>query len=582
MELSEILYQKTNDQLKQLTKLISGCYGATRKDDLVGCIHQAVMGSKSLRQLWQQLDDLSKKAVAVAYHNDGEFNAGAFVAQYGQLPERPSSGQWFRKYETILLDLFLYNNRLPSDLRLLLEPLVPPPDKFQVQGLATAPKVVVSPDEYVTELICVENEQAGLHDLTAYLRLVAQGQLNTSSSTGATTLSGVKKIVKSLLVDDFLPLPEKYRANQTIRPFGLDIFARESGLVAYRRRSGLGLTKAGQQYYQTQDPDILLEAFETWTQEGGFDELGRVSAVKGQKSKQTHLTPPASRREAIIEALSWCPVNVWIDIQDFYRALKIWHFDFDVETTYYGNLYVGYKDYELYGDAYWAVVKGLYINVVLWEYLGSLGGVDLLYTHPEDADFEVYLDFYDDHYLSLYDGLKYFRINNLGAYLLGQTGEYIPAKPRQPTLLAISPDMKVTITEPDALTPNDRHQLELMAAPLKNGLYRLDTSRLLSAIEAGSDWQQLIDFLESRHRGPLPEEVLAWLEKLQQNSRAFKEGDRALFIRVESADLAEMALSDPVLQKFSKQIDQKTLVIPTNKEKTFRSRLKELEYVLLN
>ncbi|NJN94255.1 MAG: hypothetical protein HC875_09275 [Anaerolineales bacterium] len=144
MELSEILYQQTNDTLKRLAGLC-GCSGQTRKDDLVRCIHKIVMTPDSLRRLWDKLDDLSKKAVASAYHNGGEFNAAAFVAQYGSLPDRPQSSRFSWEIKPIPLDLFLYSPTpyhafniyspvLPGDLLPLLENLVPPPDKFQVSG----------------------------------------------------------------------------------------------------------------------------------------------------------------------------------------------------------------------------------------------------------------------------------------------------------------------------------------------------------------------------------------------------------------------------------------------------------------
>lgn len=582
MELAEILYQKTNDVLKQLAQLVGGCQGATRKDDLVRCLHRAVMTPVSLKQLWQQLDALSQKAVAAAYHNGGEFDSSAFVAQYGALPMRPQN-RYFWQQQPILLDLFIYDAGLPGDLMPLLANLVPPPERFQLRGLAEAPSMTQMPDEQMVELVSVKTEQAGLHDLTAYLRLVAQGDVSVSSTSGNIQLTGVKKILDSLLDGDFLPLPQKYRANQTIRPFGLDIFARESGLVAYNKRAGLHLSEAGQRFYQTQGPEILLEAFESWTESGQFDELSRISALKGLGSKQTRLSKPASRREAVIEALSWCPVNEWIDIQEFYRALKIWHFDFEVETTHYSNLYVGYRDYgTLYGDVYWLVVKGLYVNVLLWEYLGSIGALDLLYTPPDLSALWSYTEgfYYDESYFSLYDGLRYFRINNLGAYLLGQASEYRPSQPLHVPLFKISADMKLRVTAPERLTPNDVHLLEAIANPLGQGRYRLDSQQTLTSIESGQDWQTLIDFLADRHDGPLPAEVLAWLDRLRQNSQAFKVSGNALLVKVSSTDLADLALADPVLQKLCNALDGKTLVIPAHREKLFRSRLKELEYVL--
>jgi hypothetical protein len=324
----------------------------------------------------------------------------------------------------------------------------------------------------------------------------------------------------------------------------------------------------------------LLQAFETWTQQGRFDELSRISGLKGQKARGTRLTKPASRREAVIEALSWCPVGEWIDIADFYRAIKVWHFDFDVEDTYYSNLYVGYKEYGFYGHTYWTVVKGLYVNAVLWEYLGSIGALDLLYIHPEDADLQTEHLYHDYEYLSLYDGLCYFRINNLGAYLLGQASEYAPTQPQQQALFAILEDLRVTLLQPDDLTPNDRSLLEQMAKPIDQTQYRLDTQQFLTALEEGANFDLLAEFLRQRHSGPLPEEVTAWLEKVQQNSRAFKRGEPALFIKAQSAELVDMVLADPALQKFCHLISQHTFVIPARREKAFRARLKELEYIL--
>ncbi|HEX9922338.1 MAG TPA: hypothetical protein VGD99_06725 [Anaerolineae bacterium] len=583
MELSEILYQKTNDVLKQYARLCDGCSSATRKDDLVRCIQRTLLTPESLHGVWAQLDNLSKKAIAMAFHNDGHFDAVAFAAQYGQLPERPQT-RWFWHQQPILFDLFIYEGQLPSDLMPLLEPLVPPPERFQLEGLATAPTFIMSPYGGSTSLIRADTEQAGLHDLAAYLRLVDQGQIKISATTSRATLGSIKKVKANLLDDDFLPLPENFRATDTIRPFGLDVLAQEAGLAAKARgRNELKLTPAGQAYYQTGEPEPLLEAFEAWTEAGSFDELSRISAIKGQRARGTNLTPPAGRREAVIEALSWCPVNVWLDINDFYRALKIWHFDFEVERSHFNNLYLESPEYgALHGESYWLVIKGLYVNAILWEYLGSVGALDLLYTLPDEADLDVYSQIYTDELpLSPYDGLKYFRINNLGAYLLGQADAYIPAKPPDRTLFAITADLKVTLTRPDDLTPNDQHLLEQVAVSTRKNHYRLDSQRLLTSLEEGHDLDQLADFLSSKHTGALPAEVLSWLEQIKENSRGFSVSDQALILKAQTPELAELVMADRVLQKFCYRLDKKTLAVPANKEKAFRTRLKELEYILL-
>ncbi len=598
MQLAEALYQYNATILGDLAKLC-GCNKNKRKDDLVRCIHKTLTTPALLRDLWHKLDDLSKKAVAAAYHSEGEFDPTAFAAQYGSLPKR-IRGRWEWEHRPLVLDLFLYtpnahhlsrfsqlpyHAKIPSDLLPLLTELVSSPDKFQVTGVREAPKTAPHGKRRPVELTCTETEQAGLHDLTAYLRLVKEGKIPTDITSGRTNLAGLKQIAANLLQGDFFLLPSdgKYRANQIIRPFGLDVFARESGLVKKGQLSEVGLA-----FYQTKEVEILLEAFETWTRQGHFDELSRVSGVKGQRSRSTRLTKPATRREPIIEALSWCPAGVWIDLEDFYRAVKIWRFDFEVEAAELSSLYVADKDYGvLYGDDYWKVVKGSIIKVVLWEYLGSLGALDLLYTHPEDAPLPVTAPIFEfsDEPLSPYDGLRYFRINNLGAYLLGQAGEYVPAKPLLQPLFTISADLTVTLTNPTELSPNNRSLLEQVATPLTGRAgrrYRLDSQTLLSTLETGTDLNQLADFLQKRHAGPLPAEAQAWLERIRHNAEAFKNSGPAMFIKAQSAELLELVLADPVLQKFCYVVNQKTLVIPANKEKALRARLKELEYVILS
>ena len=120
-----------------------------------------------------------------------------------------------------------------------------------------------------------------------------------------------------------------------------------------------------------------------------------------------------------MEALSWCPAGAWIDIEDFFRAVMAWHFDFDVEATPDTHLYVGRLTYysQYYGTDfdYWRAINGLYILAVLWEYLATIGALDIRYVEPEDAFYDVSSDYGDEEKYSQYDGLKYFRINPLGA-----------------------------------------------------------------------------------------------------------------------------------------------------------------------
>ena len=85
----------------------------------------------------------------------------------------------------------------------------------------------------------------------------------------------------------------------------------------------------------------------------------------------------------------------------------------------YGSLgYAGYAD--------WPILEGRYTLAVLFEYAGTLGLVDLDYTDPVGArdDYHGNWGADDLDYLSRYDGLRAVRLNALGAYALGLTGNH--------------------------------------------------------------------------------------------------------------------------------------------------------------
>jgi len=586
MKLFETLYNYTNDDLKRFLKLLNGPSKLTRKDQLVVFLIDELLTPAKLRSHWQRLDALSQKAVTAAYHNEGVFLADAFIAQYGALPERPKT-MWTWLGEPILFDLFVWRNQIPEDMLPLLADLVPPPERFQVTGLVETPQTAASFDE-PQPLFHADTEAAGLHDLSVYLRMLDQGQIDISNtSSHKLTPASAQKLYDNLLNGDFFPSADKTKFEETIRPFGLHVFALDAGLASSARNRRV--TDRGREFLHTQNPEILLEALETWNEQGSFDELTRINAIRGQKAKGIRLTKPGKRRAAIVEALSWCPTGVWIPIEEFYRALVIWHFDFELEEGVgpYGEkkLYIGYgreaADYA-WADtqSQWRLTKGLYINAVLWEYLGSIGALDLLYLHPEDAAFPAEAYYYDAEYYSRYDGLKYFRINKLGAYLFGQASEYEVDQQADAPLFTINADLHVTLCDPAALTPNLHSQLCQSAQDLGNGRYRLDTQLLLTALEEGSEFAALTDFLAERNAGPLPAEVSAWLDQVKTNSRAFTRGAQAVFIKVRSAELAQQVLADPTIGKYCQAVDAKTLVVTTNREKTVANRLKELGYGL--
>ena len=574
--LNNLLNEWNSDTLKKYIVLLEGGSKLTRKADRLDYICARLLHKSTLNAIWQQLDPIAQRAVSTAYHNDGRFDATAFVAQYGSLPPRPEREGWHSYYhaEPILFDLFVIGGAVADDLMPLLADLVLPLERFQLEGLANAPeRVPMGKVDWETDI--AETELAGRADLLTYLQLVEQKQVKFSPQTNRLTTASIRTVLDSLMMGDFRELPEKITGRTVIRPFGLDVFAQESGLMT---RTGK-LTKAGREYLQTQDPDLFLTAFEKWTESSKFDEITRITQLSGLKSRGTRLTPPASRREKVIEALSWCPVDAWISIFDFYRAVIIWDFDFAVEHTDYSNLYVGSRSYgELYGSSYWHVVKGLYISAIIWEYLATIGAIDVVFVDAEYASFVQAEYLYTDEPLSLYDSLLYFRINKWGAFLLGQADAYEPSQPRAKELFTIDETLRLHVVA--KMLPNELMQLEAMSLPIDENMYQLDTVKLLTAVEGGQQLDHLASFLQANHQGTLPTQVSAWLSQLQQNQGAFQEKETAVLVNLTQPHLMALVQQDKSLSKLAQPLDDNTLLVPSSKVTRFRQRLKVLGYLL--
>lgn len=520
-----------------------------------------------------RLRPISQRAISAAYHNEGEFDAAAFIAQYGELPPRPQKERnWYYYKEPIIFDLFVVDGQIADDLMPLLADLVLPPERFQLEGREELPAEVTR-SEYDWDVVFAETELIGRTDLLTYLQMVEQKQVKFGAKNNRLTAASVRKVMSNLLDGDFRDEPESVTGRTTIRPFGLDVFAQESGLMT---RTGK-LTKAGRDYLNNQDPNIMLAAFEKWTDSGKFDELHRIKNLGGLQSRGTRLTPPTYRREKVIEALSWCPVDQWIDIDDFYRAIIIWGFDFEAENTDYTNLYIGTRSYgELYGENYWSVVNSLYINAIIWEYLGTIGAVDVAFAEDEYASFIK--SYYLDEPVSLFDGLLYFRINEWGAFLLGQADEYTPAQPKAKELFVIDANNRLRLLAD--LAPNERLQLEVMAEQIDDKSYQLNELKLLTAVESGQSLDQLIAFLQANHQGKMPVPVSDWLTRLQKNQGAFTEVGTAVLIQLNQRGLQKRIQEDKLLAKLCQKVDAKTILVPSSKLTRFRKQLKELGYLL--
>ena len=571
--LAVLLDSWTTDVIYIYVKLLDGPTSMRRKADRIDYICQQLLTPSSLHTHWQALDDISKRAVSTAYHNGGEFSSRAFLAQYEHLPERPDIGRYI--YAThqspILFDLFIIRGAIPADLLPLLTPLVLPEDRFQItpiEGTQLPKSIELSDSGPKSPLYSIETEMSGRIDLLTCLRMIEQGQISFSNTNHLITAGSIKKLHKKLLAGDFVLHPEKMTGKFVIRPFGLATFAYHSKFVTSRGN----LSQLGHNYLKTQEPSLFAEAFEDWMENGRFEELSRVTRIKGLRSKKTKLTKPGERREKIIEALSWCPAGKWIHVYDLFRAIQAWDFNIALENTPFYNLSAEGYYWDLSTQTYNEQIVQPYIEIILVEYLATLGLIDIGYVDLSAPPYEGN----SSEPSEIYDGFLYFRINDWGAYILGINDEYSPTREANQAKFTINQALQLTLTE--TVLPGDKLLVEMIALPLGKDRYQLDTVKMLDAIQSGQTFAHLHTFLVEGVETAVPE-LAAWLDQLRQNAKAIKQKQKAVIYTVNTTAM-QLIESDEMLKKLATPLSPKTVLISMGSDSRFRKRLKELGYLI--
>ncbi|MBI3948402.1 MAG: hypothetical protein HY321_20985 [Armatimonadetes bacterium] len=580
----ERLEALTVDRLKPIARLVASS-PPTRKADLVALIWGKLTDPRFLRSYWDHhLDEIERNAVREAVYHDGQLDTRVLQAKYGRTVRTRSSGYSYSERETTppLAPFFLLSMSIPAEVVALLREFVPEPEPFVLSGVKEAPETFQPKRGEPVPLQRADTEQAAIHDLLAVLELAREGKVAVGEKTGAPSAATLRALGSRLLLPEYSLELEERKPEDSIRAFGLVVEAPAGGLA---RVSGgrLRLTRAGEVFLREPSAARLRDAFGRWLTADAPDELRRIRSVKGQQGRRTDLTPPSERKAAIADALRRCPIGEWIAIPDFLRAIVAWHLLFTVEDGEYSGLYVGWSaEYgTLDADAYLALVQGQYALVVLWEHMAGFGALDVLYVSPEDAEYPVDAPYFDESYFSRYDGLKHFRINALGAYLLERTDAYDgPAVSERPPAFTVLANLDVAVTDPRQFAPNDRAFLERVAAPHGEGVYRLDRERILAAAEDGIAVDTVEEFLSTRGARAVPDPVSRFLADLRANTQAFQPPVRALLIRCRDEYVRDLLVHDTVLGKLCAPTGAESLTVAERDEAAFRRRLRKLGYAV--
>jgi hypothetical protein len=597
MMLKEVLESLTVHDLKQHLALLPGVRAGTRKDSLVAALHDYLL-SDALSALVDQLSEIERLAVAEAVHNwGGVYRAVAFEAKHGSQPSFFTRDP-FRSYsirrepeQPSMLKVLFYDRAIPEDLAARLKPLVPAPQPMQVAALDDdeLPETVSDATDEPETLRRVDTEPMVAQDLAAVLRLVGQGGVAVGAKTGLASAAAIRKIDALLLggdwygADDDQDLP-RYAGGpiRPIRPFAWPLLLQAAGLAKIDG-SKLVLTPKGKKALSQPFHEVVKHLYDRWRQKGAPDELRRVDAIKGQTSKGVRLTAPVDRRLVIEDALmACCPPGKWISVDDLFRQMKVEGHRFEVAgdlwKLYLVDANYGSLGYDGYGG--FEVLEGRYVLAYLFEYLATLGLIDVGYSLPYAARADYTDRWGADElvFLSRYDGLRYLRLNALGAYCLGLAETYAPRAIEQPPLFKVGADLSLTLLRP--AQPAEELLLEQIATELADDRWALSADAILAIAADAEEFKRVRRFLEDSGDGEAPPELRELLDGVEQRATALADAGPARLIQCRDIAVANLLSTDPATGAHCTRAGERQLCVPTKKLAAFRKGLAKLGFVL--
>lgn len=590
--LHDTLWTMTNDNLSIRARLMDDKVKCTRKADYIDVIKRGYEGD-GLLAIWHSLNDVERLAVAEAsYAPQHLHDAARFEAKYGHKavfsvvpklsPGKHVTSQNKGTYST-RLNLLLYPDviylgySVPDDLALRLQSICPEPAADAVHTITEpAPEA---------GLVLRQTEHEALADVRTLLRLADQGMLKFSTTTSMPSATGASKIIEHLAGGDwFAPevasIPNQPKYGQklgSIKPVAWALMLHTARLIGMAGTKSK-LAPAGAKALAQPAHEAIRAIWDKWLDNRTHDEFNRIDPIKGQGTKGC-MTAKQPRRAAIVEGLIDCPVNQWVCMKEFSRYMRATNLEFEVTHDPW-KLYISERQYGSLGYAQshdWNLLQFRYILCFLFEYAATLGLIDIAYVHPDGAmaDFRDLwgADFLS--WLSRYDGLRAFRVTELGAFCLGITDAYQPRKPACSVTLSVLPNLTISVIA-GQLSQEEVLMLETWAEPVDTDIWRLNRERALDAVERGRSVSEFASFLQERDEQPLPEAVETFCRSSESNGTAVHCTGEAILFECRDGATAALLCRQKELRRLCFLAGKTTIAVPTAHVPKFRKCARSL------
>lgn len=401
-------------------------------------------------------------------------------------------------------------------------------------------------------------------DIEEILLLIQQYKLKGVQKTCLPTKATMKKVQTILHIKEppsamGTPLDNMRIAEESIRIHSLFMIMWAANLIQKENKDFV-LTERVEDFLAqplAKKCEILLQAYMVCAD---IKEMQRIV-------QSSSLLNFIASRVIVLSHLKGCPVNEWVSPDTFYRGIRRcdpWLLQKPLGFfTYYDSL----QEKHISGTG-WSTIHEFFIDVVLIEYLATLGLVDVMFV-PRAP----YPDF-----VRLYR-VQSFRLTPLGAHVLGVQKHKRYEQEGSQTGLVVQPNFELII--PNDETKNfHRFFFDRFAETVSHGVtpvYKLTFKAMARARDQGISVDEIITHLHKYSEQQLPQNVLATLQ-------GWKEAMKKICIRtisiLETEDpylLAELK-SYKTIHRYMQRDIQNAVQIKPGQKKALKREIEKKQF----
>ena len=185
-------------------------------------------------------------------------------------------------------------------------------------------------------------------------------------------------------------------------------------------------------------------------------------------------------------------------------------------------------------------------------------------------------------YFSSYDGLKFFKLTALGAYIFGINSKYEqPIITTEKAKISLSNDSLMIIADGKMTALNDK-MLSIYSEKLGDTRYKVSTEAFLKDCKNRKEIDNKIVLFKSMINGTIPSLWERFFKELLTNASAIKINKflQTYSLPVEDKELHKIVAQDTILKQIVLKAEGYNILVPNENVVKFKSRLKELGFIV--